>query len=113
MRIPAFVVAVLLAASGGAVAQDPTTDFIKRVQEELNAQGFNAGPVNGDFGAQMQAALAQFQLSRALPASGQLDVDTLLALGVARDATASGGATAETRGELPTQTPENSDARGG
>lgn len=101
------VAAALLLASAAATAQD-STDFIKRVQEKLNALGFNAGPVNGDFGAQMQAALAQFQLSRTLPASGQLDAETLLELGEARDATAAAGGSgdegrglgAEPRGEL-------------
>lgn len=102
-----FSVAALVLVSAGAMAQD-STEFIKRVQQKLNALGFDAGPVNGDFGAQMQAALAQFQLSRTLPASGQLDVETLLELGEARDATASAGGSAqeppalaaESRGEL-------------
>jgi peptidoglycan hydrolase-like protein with peptidoglycan-binding domain len=58
--------------------------FISRVQEKLNALGFSAGPVNGDFGEKTQAALAQFQLSRTIPASGQLDDTTLAELGVTR-----------------------------
>jgi peptidoglycan hydrolase-like protein with peptidoglycan-binding domain len=64
---------------------DPYTGFVSRVQEKLRALGFDAGPVNGDFGAKTQAALAQFQLSRTIPASGQLDEQTLAELGVARD----------------------------
>jgi len=84
-----FVFAAAMVLGPGAVAAQDSTEFIKRVQEKLNALGFNAGPVNGDFGWQMQAALAQFQLSRTLPASGQLDAETLLELGEARDATAS------------------------
>lgn len=100
------VVAVLLVAPIGAMAADaftslhpeealpdptaqatpdPYTGFVSRVQEELRALGFDAGPVNGDFGAKTQAALAQFQLSRAIPASGQLDDQTLAELGVKRD----------------------------
>ena len=59
--------------------------FIGRVQERLRALGFDAGPVNGDFGEKTQAALAQFQLSRAIPASGQLDEQTLGELGVRRE----------------------------
>lgn len=58
--------------------------FISRVQEQLRALGFDAGPVNGDFGEKTQAALAQFQLSRTIPASGQLDDQTLAELGVSR-----------------------------
>ena len=62
----------------------PNADFIKQVQEKLLEHGFDAGPVNGDFGTKTQAALAQFQLAQALPASGMLDDDTLHALGVER-----------------------------
>jgi peptidoglycan hydrolase-like protein with peptidoglycan-binding domain len=80
----------------GKSSPDPYTGFISRVQEKLHAFGFDAGPVNGDFGAKTQAALAQFQLSRTIPASGQLDEPTLAELGVARDdAQASAGASAE------------------
>jgi peptidoglycan hydrolase-like protein with peptidoglycan-binding domain len=64
---------------------DPYTGFISRVQEKLRQLGFAAGPVNGDFGAKTQAALTQFQLSRTIPASGQLDDVTLAELGVSRD----------------------------
>ncbi|MGQ0652179.1 MAG: peptidoglycan-binding domain-containing protein [Betaproteobacteria bacterium] len=60
--------------------------FIMRVQEKLRQLGFDAGPVNGGFGAKTQAALAQFQLAHTLPASGQLDEATLQALGVSREA---------------------------
>jgi peptidoglycan hydrolase-like protein with peptidoglycan-binding domain len=64
---------------------DPYTGFISEVQEKLRALGFAAGPVNGDFGTKTQAALAQFQLSRTIPASGQLDDETLQELGVKRN----------------------------
>jgi peptidoglycan hydrolase-like protein with peptidoglycan-binding domain len=75
--------------------------FIMRVQERLHRLSFDAGPVNGDLGTKTQAALAQFQLSQNIPASGQLDDATLQALGVTRDApaqdaSAASGATTET-----------------
>jgi peptidoglycan hydrolase-like protein with peptidoglycan-binding domain len=74
----------------------PFSDLYVQVQERLNALGYDAGPPNGDFGAKTQAALAQFQLSIPLPASGQLDDATLAHLGV-RDypIDASAGSTAE------------------
>lgn len=59
-------------------------EFIKQVQQKLQERRFDAGPVNGDFGAKTQAALAQFQLANLLPASGTLDDETLRALGVER-----------------------------
>src|SRR5207244_293998 len=51
--------------------------LIKEVQRNLHREGFDAGPINGDFGAKTQAALAQFQLAYSLPASGALDERTL------------------------------------
>jgi len=63
---------------------DLYSGFISEVQGKLRTLGFDAGPVNGDFGGKTQAALAQFQLSRAIPASGQLDDQTLDELGVKR-----------------------------
>lgn len=70
--------------------------FIVRVQEKLKQLGFDAGPANGDFGTKTQAALAQYQIANTLPASGQLDDETLKSLGVSRyekpeDSAAAGG----------------------
>ena len=62
--------------------------MIEEVQQKLHVLGFDAGPVNGDFGPKTQAALAQFQLSASIPVSGALDRQTLDALGVRPDAQA-------------------------
>jgi peptidoglycan hydrolase-like protein with peptidoglycan-binding domain len=66
------------------VDSGPYSELIIQVQERLKTLGFDAGPPNGDFGTKTQAALAQFQLSVPLPASGALDDQTLAALGVER-----------------------------
>jgi peptidoglycan hydrolase-like protein with peptidoglycan-binding domain len=78
----------------GQASTDPYTGFVSQVQEKLRELGFDAGPVNGDFGTKTQAALAQFQLSRTIPAGGQLDDLTLEELGVKRQESAAVGATA-------------------
>jgi peptidoglycan hydrolase-like protein with peptidoglycan-binding domain len=70
----------------------PYDDFIKQVQEKLNDLGFDAGPVNGDFGWKTQAALGQFQLAHLLPASGALDDATLRGLGIQRPSEAQANA---------------------
>ena len=70
-------------------AEDAYTGFVTEVQEKLHALGFDAGPVNGELSPQTQAALAQFQLSRVIPAGGQLDDLTLDELGVQRPDTTS------------------------
>ena len=76
-------------------AADPYIDFNKRVQERLTALGFYTGPINGDIGPNSQAALAQFQLSVPLPASGALDDQTVAALGLERSMQASAGTSTE------------------
>ena len=74
----------------------PYASFIQDVQEKLHQYGFDAGPVNGQFGTKTQAALAQFQLAMTLPASGALDDDTLRALGVSRpESSSAAGGSAE------------------
>ena len=106
MSLRSFAFALLLAAPLSAAAAGPFTalhpeeahpdpkgqpspdaysGLVSNVQEKLRELGFDAGPVNGDFGAKTQAALAQFQLSRTIPASGQLDDMTLAELGVQRE----------------------------
>jgi len=94
----------------GQPSADPYSGFITSVQEKLRELGFDAGQPNGDFGAKTQTALGQFQLSRGLPASGQLDDQTLAELGVQREAAqASTGASAdsaESNEQKPDQEPE-------
>jgi peptidoglycan hydrolase-like protein with peptidoglycan-binding domain len=107
VKLLAFAVsAALISGAALAIAEDPFTSLhpeeahpdpdkpisqgeyfgvISEVQEKLRSLGFDAGPPNGDFGAKTQAALAQFQLSRTIPASGELDDQTLAELGVQRD----------------------------
>jgi peptidoglycan hydrolase-like protein with peptidoglycan-binding domain len=83
------------------VSPGPHAEFIKRVQQKLHEQGFDAGPINGDFGAKTQTALGQFQLSRTLPASGALDDQTLAELGVTRADQVSAGQQDDTTQEHP------------
>ena len=63
-----------------ATAPGPFSGLYSDVQRKLNALGFDAGPVNGDFGSKTQAALAQFQLANDIPVSGMLDSLTRHAL---------------------------------
>jgi peptidoglycan hydrolase-like protein with peptidoglycan-binding domain len=85
------------------------SELIIRVQKALRTQGFDAGPPNGDFGAKTQAALAQFQLSRVIPASGALDDQTLAELGVERDRReAAAGSSAAPKPDSPAKPPDAS-----
>ena len=82
------------------VSPGPFTEFIKQVQEKLHQHGFDAGPINGDYGPKTQTALAQFQLSRVLPVSGTLDERTLNELGIER-ATQPSGSAASSSADTP------------
>jgi peptidoglycan hydrolase-like protein with peptidoglycan-binding domain len=85
LRLACWILAACLA--GPALAQeDGYVNLVKRVQIALHLHGFDPGPVNGQNEGRTQAALAQFQLSENLPASGALDDATLKALDVPRDA---------------------------
>ena len=61
-------------------AYDSST--VRAVQQALNARGYNAGPVDGQFGAATQDAVRRFQQFAGLPATGELTPSTLSALGV-------------------------------
>ena len=95
-------------AQGGPSPTDPNTELVKRVQERLHVHGYDVGRVDGVLDMRTQAALAQFQLSRSMPAGAALDRETLKELGVdwaeievqqAAAQPASAGATAEPKPE--------------
>ena len=72
---------------GRAHANAATTrdiDYVKSVQRALNDRGYNAGTVDGAWGAGTEQALRQFQQANGLPVTGTLDSRTAAALGVAR-----------------------------
>lgn len=58
------------------------TKQVMQLQQKLNQDGFSAGPVNGLWDRETSAAVHNFQVSKGLEPSGQLDQKTLSALGV-------------------------------
>ena len=65
--------------SNAAVSLNP--DQIRQLQQSLNDNGFDAGKVDGVFGPSTRAALRQFQSKAGLPPTGELDAQTLTAVG--------------------------------
>jgi hypothetical protein len=55
---------------------------IPQAQERLASKGFNPGPLDGQMGVKMQAALRQFQRAHGLAPTGELDEATRAALGL-------------------------------
>jgi peptidoglycan hydrolase-like protein with peptidoglycan-binding domain len=75
-------------SSAGASA-DPAT--VRQAQERLMSEGFDPGAVDGQLGAQTRQGLKNFQESKGLEPSGQLDAQTIAALGIPSDASAATG----------------------
>lgn len=74
-------------ASQSQGAQSPET--VKKVQEALTAAGYDPGPADGKLGQKTSQALKKAQTDKSLSATGQLDSQTLTALGVSEGGSAS------------------------
>ena len=66
--------------TGASLTLSPAT--VRRVQQELNRLGYNAGNVTGSWDRPTRIAVAHFQQARGLAPTGTLDEATLSTLGV-------------------------------
>jgi peptidoglycan hydrolase-like protein with peptidoglycan-binding domain len=81
-----------------APRQDPARLAAMELQRNLNALGFDAGPVDGVPGARTRTAIQAYQVSRGFPATGSLNAMQRLAMETEVLRQASGGVeTAELR----------------
>jgi hypothetical protein len=71
-------------APGSAMAMHLGRDEIRQVQIMLNQKGFNIGEPDGILGERTRSALIQFQRQQGFQASGQIDQQTMGALGVSQ-----------------------------
>lgn len=55
---------------------------VRQVQQALNKDGFKPGPTDGRWGNETENAVKQFQQSKQLQATGQLDEQTVADLGL-------------------------------
>jgi len=60
---------------------DLGTATIRAIQQALDKQGLQAGPVDGVWGERTVSAIGNLQRARGMPASGELDAHTLAVLG--------------------------------
>ncbi len=72
-------------------ASSQSQDMVKQAQEKLSAAGHDAGEPDGIMGPKTQSALKEFQESKGLQASGELDQKTMAALGMSEGSSSSGG----------------------
>jgi peptidoglycan hydrolase-like protein with peptidoglycan-binding domain len=62
--------------------QSVSPDLLQRVQRRLGDRGYDVGPVDGMWGDATQTALQNFQRDQGIQQSGQIDRQTLAALGI-------------------------------
>jgi sporulation protein YlmC with PRC-barrel domain len=74
-------------------ASQLSSDQIRKVQQQLNKEGFHAGQVNGQWTSETQSAIRNFQQTKGLPATGELDQRTIEELGLNADDFRQKGAT--------------------
>jgi len=91
---------IATAILAGALAQLALADStVQQAQEELKAQGYYFGQIDGDKNADTIAAIRRFQIRKGLQVTGELDQETLRALHA--DSASSTAAT------TPTPQPQN------
>jgi hypothetical protein len=71
--------------------------LVRNVQETLKAKGIDAGPVDGIWGPRTHAGLQQFQRAQGIEETGQLNAQTLAALGIPGGQDASAGQSTQQR----------------
>jgi peptidoglycan hydrolase-like protein with peptidoglycan-binding domain len=72
---------IATAILAGALAQLAAADsIVQQAQEELKAQGYYFGQIDGDKNADTIAAIRRFQIRAGLQVTGELDQETLRAL---------------------------------
>src|SRR5205807_6134826 len=92
--------AILVSALAQLALADST---VQQAQEELKAQGYYFGQVNGDKNADTIAAIRRFQIRNGLQVTGELDEETLRALHADSSSTAT---------TTPTPPPQNLEGSG-
>ena len=98
------------ASQGSTSGEEQNPATVRSAQQALKQKGFDVGSIDGQMGPSTQSALRSFQQSQGLPQTGNLDQQTLSALGADQDqAGASNQGAASTSGAAPM---ENSSSPG-
>ena len=87
-----------------AYSQGYDNATVLKVQEELQARGYNPGPLDGIWGSKTKRALRKFQYGNGLPLTGKIDLPTKEKLGLIKpnkDVTEQSIAKEETKPSAP------------
>jgi peptidoglycan hydrolase-like protein with peptidoglycan-binding domain len=81
--------------------QNLSKDEIRQVQQSLDQKGFTVGQPDGVLGPETKNAIKEFQQKQGWNATGELDAQTLSALGVSTTGQAGGQRPSTTREQSP------------
>jgi peptidoglycan hydrolase-like protein with peptidoglycan-binding domain len=95
-----------------STATDLNIDQVRQVQTRLNQMGYFSGNIDGVWGPETQTALRNFQQSKNLQVTGQLNEQTARALGVENYARAGSTAGSEGQGMAQNQIRESNTPSG-
>lgn len=59
-----------------------SSDTVRQVQQKLNEEGYQVGPVDGIWGPKTESAIKNFQQAKGMEATGTLNEDTLAELNI-------------------------------
>jgi len=99
-------------SQGGMASEEHNPQVVRSVQEALKQKGYDVGTIDGQLGPNTQGALRQFQQAQGISQSGNLDQQTLSALGVDQNAGAQ-GAMSSAPGNAATSRSHSSSTQGG
>ncbi|HUG76231.1 MAG TPA: peptidoglycan-binding domain-containing protein [Burkholderiales bacterium] len=85
-RVTGQVIAVV---PQGTLALTP--EMVTQVQQQLQQEGYAVGAIDGMWGPRTQQGVLEFQQAEGLEATGQLNEETLAALGIGGESAATGG----------------------
>jgi uncharacterized protein YcfJ len=72
------------AQSAGGSTVSNSSELVRSAQQSLNDKGYNVGPADGQLGPSTRNAVSRFQQAQGLRQTGELDSQTLSALGVSQ-----------------------------
>jgi peptidoglycan hydrolase-like protein with peptidoglycan-binding domain len=99
------------AAQQNMQEQNLSKDEIQQVQQALDQKGFKSGQADGVLGPETKNAIKEFQQKQGWNATGELDNQTLSALGVSTNGQNATGQRPSTTGEQHPSNPSGQNSR--
>lgn len=81
--------------------QSQSSDTVKQAQQKLSQAGYDVGSADGVMGPKTQDAIKQLQQDKQLNATGELDQETLAALGVSEESASTGSSSSSSGSSSP------------